>query len=63
MISEVRQTIDERSLDQNGYLVLSLDNSASFTVPAYSLASLRKVNVVHDTTCNIFTFVCFLPVF
>lgn len=56
MISEVRQTIDERLLDQNRYFVLSLDNCASFTVPAYSPASCRRVKLVLDTTYNNFIF-------
>lgn len=56
MISEVRQTIDERFLDQNRYLDLSLDSCASFTLPAYSPASVWRVKLVHDTTCSNFTF-------
>lgn len=56
MISEVRQTIDERFVDQNRYLVLSLDNCASFTLPAYSPALVWRVKLVHDTTCSNFTF-------
>lgn len=59
IISEVRQTIDERFLDQNRYLVLSLDNCERFTLPAYSPASVWRIKLVHDTTCNNFTFAGF----
>lgn len=45
MIFEVRQAIDERFLDQNRYLGLSLDNCAGFIAPAYLLASLRRVKL------------------
>lgn len=59
MISEVTQTIDERFLDQNRYLVSSLDNCASFTLAACSPASVWRVKFFHDTTCNNFTFAGF----
>lgn len=41
------------------YLVLPLGKCASFTVPAYSLVSIRSVKLIRDTTYNNFTFAGF----